>query len=295
MKALLLITTAIFLLAGCQSASTKNTDSGVPNVASDIKEVSPADAQTAVSKAYSQFIDVRTVEEYSGGHAARAVNIPLDLLTAKLDTLEKNEPVYVICQTGNRSKKAADILKNAGFNNVLNVTGGTVAWQTAGLPMETVSPHSSSPISSKLDQKTQDALISALADERLAQATYQAVLNKFPGVRPFINIIEAEKKHESFLLPLFAKYGVAVPKNEFDPAKISVPADLTEACKIGVKAENENIALYDGFFQFVREQDIKEVFTLLQSASRDNHLPAFTRCSEGGMGGGRGKGRPFQG
>ena len=66
MKFALLLTFAIFSFAGCQNAATKNTDSGVPNVASDVKEVSPADAQTAVSKAYSQFIDVRTVEEYSG-------------------------------------------------------------------------------------------------------------------------------------------------------------------------------------------------------------------------------------
>ncbi|MBK6751657.1 MAG: hypothetical protein IPG67_17120 [Acidobacteria bacterium] len=72
MKFLLLITSAFFLPWGCQAAPTKNTDSGVPNVASDIKEVSPAEAQTAVSKAYSQFIDVRTPEEYTGGHAARA-------------------------------------------------------------------------------------------------------------------------------------------------------------------------------------------------------------------------------
>jgi rhodanese-related sulfurtransferase len=54
------------------------------------------EAETAVSKAYSQFIDVRTPEEYSAGHAARAVNIPLDTLPANLDRLEKNEPVYLI-------------------------------------------------------------------------------------------------------------------------------------------------------------------------------------------------------
>lgn len=141
MKFLLVITTAIVLFVGCQKVATKNTDSGVANVPTDIKEVSPTEAQAAVSKAYSQFIDVRTAEEYAGGHAARAVNIPLDTISSKLDTLEKNEPVYLICQTGNRSKKAAGILKESGFNNVLNVTGGTVAWQAAGLPMETKSPH----------------------------------------------------------------------------------------------------------------------------------------------------------
>lgn len=141
MKAFLLITAAIFIFGGCQNAATKKTDSGVPNVATDIKEVSPVEAQAAVSKAYSQFVDVRTPEEYSSGHAARAVNIPIDTLTSKLDTLEKSEPVYLICQTGNRSKKAAVMLKEAGFNNVLNVTGGTTAWQAANLPIETKSPH----------------------------------------------------------------------------------------------------------------------------------------------------------
>jgi len=145
MRYLLLLTAAFVFLAGCQSAATKNTDSGVPNVASDIKEVSPSQAAPAVSKAYAQFVDVRTAEEYAGGHAARTLNIPLDTLTSKLDTLEKNEPVYLICQTGNRSKKAAVMLKDAGFNNVLNVTGGTVAWQAAGLPMETKPPHNVPP------------------------------------------------------------------------------------------------------------------------------------------------------
>ncbi len=141
MRFVFLLLTAILFVGACQSASTKNTDSGVPNVAADIKEISPSEAQTAVAKAYSQFIDVRTPEEYAGGHAARAVNIPLDTLTSSLDKLEKNEPVYLICQTGNRSKKAAVMLKDAGFNNVLNVTGGTVAWQAAGLPMENKPPH----------------------------------------------------------------------------------------------------------------------------------------------------------
>lgn len=103
-----------------------------------------------------------------------------------------------------------------------------------------------------------------------------------------MNIIEAEKQHQSFLLPLFEKYGLPVPKNELDPAQITVPETLVEACKKGITAENENIALYEEFFEVVKEPDIREVFTRLQSASRDNHLPAFTRCADG-MGMGRGR------
>ncbi len=141
MKYLVVLSLALVTLVGCQSASTKNASSGVPEVAAEISEVSPKEAQQAVSKAYSQFIDVRTPEEYASGHAARAENVPLDTLTANFDKLEKSEPVYIICQTGSRSKKAGEILKQAGYKNVLNVTGGTVAWQAAGLPIETKPPH----------------------------------------------------------------------------------------------------------------------------------------------------------
>ena len=293
MKILLTIMAVALFFSGCKPTATEIVDSGAPKMTAGVKEVSPAETQKAVSKMNSQFIDVRTAKEFSGGHAAGAINIPLDSLNTNLSGLEKSEPVYLICETGNRSLSAALILKDAGFNNVLNVSGGTVAWKAANLPMESVSPDVQTSISNKLDEKTYKALLLALEDERRAQATYQAVLNKFPGARPFINIIEAEKTHEALLLPLFAKYSVDVPKNEFDPAKIAVPAGIAESCKVGVTAENENIALYDEFLAFVKESDIKEVFVRLQRASRENHLPAFTRCSEGGLGNGKGRGRPF--
>ena len=138
----LIVAMSLLLISvGCDRPSAKKTDSGIPDRPSDIREVSPAEAQLAVAKAYSQFIDVRTLEEYSGGHAARAVNIPLDTLTDNLARLEKSEPVYLICQTGNRSQKAAETLKAVGFNNVINIAGGTTAWQVARLPMETLPPH----------------------------------------------------------------------------------------------------------------------------------------------------------
>ena len=128
-------------LTGCSSSEKARSDAGVPNEPSAVKEVSPEDAATAVAKAYSQFIDVRTPEEYASGHAARSVNIPLDTLGTNLDRLEKSEPVYVICETGGRSAQAAKLLKDAGFPNVLNVRGGTVAWKAADLPIETKPPH----------------------------------------------------------------------------------------------------------------------------------------------------------
>lgn len=141
MRNVLILIAAVFVFTSCQDPTARNTDSGVRDVPTAVREITPAEAQVQVSKAYSQFVDVRTPEEYASGHAPRAINIPLDTLDANLDRLERNEPIYFICESGNRSKKAADKLKEAGFNNVASVQGGTAAWKAAGLPVETVPPH----------------------------------------------------------------------------------------------------------------------------------------------------------
>jgi rhodanese-related sulfurtransferase len=134
-RSILLI--VIFLITGCGNI-VPNLDTPPPEgaTASVVNEIEPANALPRVQKAYSQFVDVRTKEEYAGGHAVRAINIPLNELPEKLDRLEKNEPVYVICQSGRRSKEAADTLNRNGFKWVFNVTGGTNAWAAQGLPME---------------------------------------------------------------------------------------------------------------------------------------------------------------
>jgi len=126
---------AAVALVGCQSAPTKKVDSPSIVAARGVSEISPATAAPAVEAAYSQFIDVRTPEEYAAGHAYRTRNIPLDTLAANLDKLEKNEPVYLICRTGHRSKTAAQVLVDNGFSQAISVAGGTEAWQAAGLPM----------------------------------------------------------------------------------------------------------------------------------------------------------------
>ena len=287
MKIFILASIAAIVFVGCQSRPVKQIDSPTIVTKTGISEITAEEARPAVEAAYSQFIDVRTAEEYAGGHAYRAKNIPLDTLMANLDKLEKNEPVYLICQTGRRSMEAAQILNDAGFPQTISIKGGMTAWQAAGLPMD--GDRSNSRVDG-LDERTVNALISALEDERRAEATYQAVLNRYADARPFVNVIEAERRHQSFLVPLFEKYGIAVPANQFDPAAIAVADSITAACEAGVTAENENIALYDGFLGFVKEPDIREVFERLQAASRENHLPAFTRCAEGRMGpGSRGR------
>ncbi|MBS1795394.1 MAG: rhodanese-like domain-containing protein [Acidobacteria bacterium] len=101
-----------------------------------VKNVSAKEAAQFVKDKNAQFIDVRSAGEYQSGHAKKAANFPLDTLARDLDRLDKSKPTYVICQSGMRSLRGASILDEAGFKEVYNVTGGTVAWKMAGLETE---------------------------------------------------------------------------------------------------------------------------------------------------------------
>lgn len=75
-----------------------------------------------------QFIDVRTPGEYQAYHRKPFKNIPLAQLSSKIDTLDKEKEIVVICQSGMRSMAAAKILKKHGFEKIYNVKGGMRAW-----------------------------------------------------------------------------------------------------------------------------------------------------------------------
>lgn len=81
------------------------------------------------------FIDVRSKAEYQSGHAEGAKNVPLETILSKAESLKNFTEVYVICQSGGRSAMAVNQLLSEGVNAV-NVSGGTSAWRSAGLPME---------------------------------------------------------------------------------------------------------------------------------------------------------------
>jgi rhodanese-related sulfurtransferase len=83
-------------------------------------------------------LDVREDKEFVVGHIPKARHIPLGQLKARIAELEKfkNKPIVVNCRSGHRSAQACAILKKQGFENVVNLSGGIMAWESANLPME---------------------------------------------------------------------------------------------------------------------------------------------------------------
>ena len=95
----------------------------------------------SVDEAYSMYqegafvLDVRTVEEWNEYHAPGTTLIPLDELASRVDELPKDQPIVVICRSGNRSQQGRDILLQAGLD-ATSVTGGLNAWRSSGYPIE---------------------------------------------------------------------------------------------------------------------------------------------------------------
>jgi rhodanese-related sulfurtransferase len=82
-----------------------------------------------------QLIDVRTPAEFQEVHVDFARNVPLDQLQPEaLMPGGNGESLYLICRSGNRGKQACQKLEAIGLD-VVNVAGGTLAWEAAGLPV----------------------------------------------------------------------------------------------------------------------------------------------------------------
>nr|XP_043606040.1 thiosulfate sulfurtransferase 16, chloroplastic-like [Erigeron canadensis] len=95
-----------------------------------------------------RYLDVRTPEEFSAGHAVGAINVPYlfrlgsgmtknpDFIEEVLSHFGKDDEILVGCQLGKRSLMAASDLLSAGFTGITDIAGGYAAWNQNGLPTE---------------------------------------------------------------------------------------------------------------------------------------------------------------
>lgn len=127
MKHVFLLLATALTFAGCSQ--------GQPGEALDPKAFSEQLAATPDAV----LLDVRTADEFSGGHLENARNIDWnepDFLSRVAD-VDKKAPVFVYCLSGGRSGAAAEIMRKNGYETVFELTGGMLAWRSAGLPETT--------------------------------------------------------------------------------------------------------------------------------------------------------------
>jgi rhodanese-related sulfurtransferase len=99
--------------------------------------LSAADATQLINRRNAIVLDLRTADEFGKGHVPQARSVPYEELSAKAAQLSKNKsaPVLLVCQTGQRARKAEQVLTEAGYAEVYTLQGGIDAWQTAGMPV----------------------------------------------------------------------------------------------------------------------------------------------------------------
>jgi rhodanese-related sulfurtransferase len=81
-------------------------------------------------------VDVREPDEWAEGHIAEARHIPLGQLAAHVDEMPRDRDIVLVCHMGSRSARATALLRRAGFDRAINMTGGMDAWKGHHLPIE---------------------------------------------------------------------------------------------------------------------------------------------------------------
>ena len=114
MKKLIFVFFSLLVLGGCSEDSYQTISS---EKALEMME----DNQVKV-------IDVRTPEKFAAGHIPNATLIPLDQLEEMQSELEKSNKYILVCRSGNRSATASTLLKEKGFKEIYNLSGGMNGW-----------------------------------------------------------------------------------------------------------------------------------------------------------------------
>ena len=82
-----------------------------------------------IIKAHDLFIDVRRKDEYDAGNIERAINLPVDEIKSRLHAIPKDTNIFIYCEAGLRGYLAQRILRQHGFDNVFNLSGGYKTWK----------------------------------------------------------------------------------------------------------------------------------------------------------------------
>ena len=133
----LAITVAVFFPMLKESASVTDHSESKTQV---IQNITPEEAHVLIQKNKDNpdlvVLDVRTPEEFAEGHIKNAINLNYysESFRDDLDKLDKDKTYITHCRSGGRSGKTIDMMKELGFEEVYNMTGGIVGWEEKGFP-----------------------------------------------------------------------------------------------------------------------------------------------------------------
>ena len=116
MKKILPLLLSALALTACNSASSENS----------FQQISMDEAITQMAEEDNFILlDVRTPEEFAGGHIPGTINVPNEIIGENdiTELPDKDQRIYVYCRSGNRSKQAAAKLVNLGYTNVVEIGG----------------------------------------------------------------------------------------------------------------------------------------------------------------------------
>ena len=126
MKKLILVLSAVLLLAGCSTSSTSS-------------DLTSTEFSNKVTESGVITLDVRTPGEFMAGHIQGAINIDVEgtEFETEIAKLDKTQTYAIYCQSGRRSSIAVETMQSSGFNKLFNLTNGIQDWQAQNLPIVT--------------------------------------------------------------------------------------------------------------------------------------------------------------
>lgn len=122
---ILLLSIPLVFLVACSSSVQTNAPKALDG------KISIADFKAKMAEIpNAQLVDVRTPEEFNNGTLDGAINMNFRSadLEKQLNTLDKNQPIFIFCQSGGRSGKCYKKMKDMGFSKVYDMEGGYGAW-----------------------------------------------------------------------------------------------------------------------------------------------------------------------
>jgi len=146
-------------------------------------------------------LDVRTPDEFNGGTIQNAINADITSYDFNnvVQALDKKQPIMVFCLSGGRSKDAARVLRNSGFETVYELKGGILKWNAENLPV--VAPGNSS--TAKSDGMNYQDFLKLLDGNKIVIVDFYAEwCTPCKKLKPILQEIEKENKDKISLITI---------------------------------------------------------------------------------------------